>query len=208
MAETKKKKRKKRESEKVRVVAFPPMFTWWHLGTPKSGGVNNNPGPPAGPGGRDAQGMPTPVLSPATPAGEARQDAIAGMRRALLKENDPQWAGFQVPMPGMVKMRQGGPSLSGPGFDQPADPLPGGVYDTQKSPGLGFRSEGAWRIWRAATEIMSREKTLPPMAILQAAMARAGVRMGELDPAEVRLVTMGIEWNLTDPKASPSRREW
>jgi hypothetical protein len=198
------KKAKKRSARRGVVRLMFPIFFRSHLGTPKASGTPSMT--PSGDGGQDAQGEPAGPLSPATP----RAEALSILRGILLGEGDPNWAGFQVANPAMIKMRQGGPSLSGPGFEPRVDDGPGGNYQLDRSPGLGLRSEQAWRIWRGALEVMGRDKTLPVPAIFQAAITKAGVRMGQLDPAEARLIQMGIEWYLTDPRASasiPSYRE-
>lgn len=118
------------------------------------------------------------------------------------------WSGFAVPNPLSVNIRMGGPTINGPGFQNNSDGKPtGGVYDPAKSPGLGFRTEPAWRVWKAALEIMSKDKTLPQGAILQAAFQRAAVKMPQLDPAEVRLLEMGIQWYLSDPVPFAAKRD-
>lgn len=203
-----KKKKKHRHQSKVRT-AFGPMYAWTHYGTPRSGGVNNNPSPPSPDGGgQDGQGMPTPVLSPATPRAESKQDVIALLRKALgpIDEDGPPWAGFQVPNPAMVKMRGGGPSIGGPGFQPMTDPLPGGVYDIAKSPGISFKTDLGWRLWQAALDVISQDKTLQSHDILRAAMERSGIRDNQIDPSEGSLLKMGIEWALSDPNAAPTQR--
>ena len=120
---------------------------------------------------------------------------------------DPGWRGYSMMNPLSVNMRQGGPTIGGPGFWPTVEPGQGGRYDFAKSPGLGFRSAIAWRVWQAIIEIIERDKTLSPPAIFQAATARVGVRYGQLDPSEARLLEMGIEWVLSDPGAVSSKRD-
>lgn len=111
---------------------------------------------------------------------------------------NPAWGGYSVPNFGSVKMRSGGPTIGGPGFYHDAE-FKGGKYDLKKSPGLAFRTEPAWRIWDKAIEIMSRHKNMPKHSVLLRAMAKAGVHRGQMDPSELRLIEMGIEWYLSDP---------
>jgi hypothetical protein len=104
--------------------------------------------------------------------------------------------GFSMPSFAAASMRAGGPVIGGPGFEYNGDGE-GGKYDFKKSPGLGFRTEIAWRIWEKAMEVVSQDKTLPKHSVLLRAMAKAGVHRGQMDPAEFRLLEMGIEWYLS-----------
>lgn len=113
---------------------------------------------------------------------------------------NPSWGGFSVPGIGMTKIRGGGPQIDGPGF-LPSGDDDGGKYDYRKSPGIGFRTEIAWRIWNAALSIIDRDKTATRVQILMQAIQKAGVHRGQIDPAELRLLEMGIEWYLTSPGA-------
>jgi len=122
---------------------------------------------------------------------------------------NPSWGGYSVPQLGQVKMRKGGPTIGGPGFQYNVDgeeDRKGGRYDFQKSPGLGFRTEAAWRVWLAALEVMERDPTGTKVQILVKALGRAGVFRGQIDPSELRLVEMGIEWYLTDTGALAAKR--
>lgn len=118
---------------------------------------------------------------------------------------NPAWGGYSVPNFGSVNMRKGGPTIGGPGFYYDAE-FNGGKYDLKKSPGLAFRTEPAWRIWERALEVMARYKTLPKHSVLLRAMAKAGVHRGQLDPSELRLIEMGIEWYLSDPGSLAAKR--
>ena len=115
------------------------------------------------------------------------------------------WQGFEIANPLATKMRHGGPTIGGPGFHNDPGPT-GGVMDPRKSPGLGFRSEGAWRVWNAALDIMEKDKAIPRNQVFMAALARSGVRFSEIDPAESRLIEMGIEWYLSDPGSTTAKR--
>jgi hypothetical protein len=122
---------------------------------------------------------------------------------------NPAWGGYSVPQLGMVKMRGGGPTIGGPGFENNVDGEDdgaGGIYDLRNSPGLGFRSESAWRVWGAVLDLIDKDPTLPKHSILLRAMAKAGVNPGQIDPAELRLVEMGVEWYLTDPGSLGAKR--
>jgi hypothetical protein len=114
--------------------------------------------------------------------------------------------GFSLPSFAAVPMRAGGPVIGGPGFEYNGDGE-GGKYDFKKSPGLGFRTETAWRIWEKAMEVIDRDKNLPKHSVLLRAMAKAGVHRGQMDPAEYRLLEMGIEWYLSSTGAAGAGRD-
>lgn len=213
------KRAKKTKKRKRRVVygVFPPVLYPGHMGTPKSGapylaqpGTMAGTGPGA-PSGAPAGGAPGGMHASWVPS--SRVKVLHEMKKALgLLEfsggtgaGAVSWTGFAVPNPLTVKIRQGGPTIGGPGFASDPNAPSGGVYNTQPSPGLGFSTEKGWRIWKAAQEIASRHPELPQSAIVQAAVAKAGVKIGEVDPAEMRLVEMGVEWYLTSPGALSQR---
>lgn len=108
--------------------------------------------------------------------------------------------GFQLPSFSVVPMRVGGPVIGGPGFQHDGNGE-GGRYDFKKSPGLGFRTEMAWRVWEKAMQVMDKEKGMAKHSILLRALSKAGVHRGQIDPAEYRLLEMGIEWYLSDAGA-------
>lgn len=114
--------------------------------------------------------------------------------------------GYSVPAFTSATARGGGPFISGPGFvqDYKGDT---GRYDFQKSPGLGFRTEQAWRIWEQALKIMEREPNLAKTSILLRAMAKSGIHRGQIEPAEYRLLEMGVDWYLSDAGALGARRD-
>jgi len=119
---------------------------------------------------------------------------------------NPSWGGYSVPSFGSVAMRKGGPTIGGPGFY--SDPeFKGGVYDLKKSPGLAFRTEYAWRIWDKALEIMAMNKTMPKHSVLLNAMSKSGIHRGQMDPSELRLLEMGIEWYLSDQGSLAAKRD-
>lgn len=123
---------------------------------------------------------------------------------------NPSWGGYSIPQLGMVKMRQGGPTIGGPGFQNNVDGErdgEGGRYDYLNSPGLGFRTEAGWRIWRAALEVMQRDARGTKQQIMMKALERAGVFRGQVDTSEMRLVEMGIEWYLSDTGALAAKRD-
>ena len=47
-------------------------------------------------------------------------------------------------------------------------------------------------------EVIDKEPGLPRHSILLRALSKAGVHRGQIDPAEYRLLEMGIEWYLSD----------
>jgi len=108
--------------------------------------------------------------------------------------------GYQLPSFSSVPMRVGGPVIGGPGFQHDGNGE-GGRYDFRKSPGLGFRTEMAWRVWEKAMDVMDKEKGMAKHSILLRALSKAGVHRGQIDPAEYRLLEMGIEWYLSDAGA-------
>jgi len=209
------KKRKKRRNQPYRFISsFPVMFPA-SMGTPRTYemGTANGDGGDAGAGDAGA-GM-----------GESNDFAVRPSRARVIHEAkkamgllefdshsnsskpDPSWGGYSFPSFGAVKMRQGGPTLGGPGFQHDGEgEAGGGIYDYKKSPGIGFRSEAGWRIWRSALEVMDRDATSTKQQILFKALDRAGIRRGEIDPAELHLVEMGIEWYLTDPGSLAAKR--
>lgn len=118
---------------------------------------------------------------------------------------DPSWGGFSVPNMAMTKIRGGGPQITGPGFPG-SDRDGGGKYDYRKSPGLALRTELGWRIWKAALDIIDRHKAASKPQIMMMAMQKAGVHRGQIDPAELRLIEMGVEWYLTSQGSLAARR--
>lgn len=113
--------------------------------------------------------------------------------------------GYSLPSFASVTMRAGGPVIGGPGFQYDGNGE-GGVYNFKKSPGLGFRTEMAWKVWERAMEIVDKDKTLSKNGILLRAMAKAGVHRGQMDPAEYRLLEMGLEWYLSQAGAAGALR--
>ena len=181
-----------------------PMLHPSRMGTPRAMGP--------GPGPADA--------ASAMPASEgirpSKNKVLHEMRRSMglveyfanhswSSSPNPAWGGYSIPNFGSVKMRGGGPTIGGPGFYHDAE-FKGGKYDLKKSPGLAFRTEPAWRIWDKALEIMSLHKGMPKHSVLLRAMAKAGVHRGQIDPSELRLIEMGIEWYLSDQGAIGTQR--
>lgn len=132
------------------------------------------------------------------------------LRRALAEYfNDAPnvaMAGFSVPAFSSTMVRSDGPSITGPGFQQDGQGV-GGKYDFKKSPGLGFKTELAWRVWEMAMKIASQDKSLPKHAILLRAMAKSGVYQGQIDASEYRLLEMGVEWYLSDQGSLGAKRD-
>lgn len=195
------KKRKKRR----RILSVFPILYPSKIGTPYSyapGSANDSGGTPAAP----------PAPAPGPGMGErlnikpSRVRVLHEMRRSLgLVEyfNDApnvSMGGYQLPSFSSVPMRVGGPAISGPGFQHDGNEK-AGRYDFKKSPGLGFRTEMAWRVWEKAIEVMDKEKGMAKHSILLRAMSKAGIHRGQMDPAEYRLLEMGIEWYLSDAGA-------
>lgn len=212
---TERKKHKKRKRRERVLSAFPMLYPS-KMGTPFSyrpGSANDSggtppappPAPPSGGGGMGGGGESVSFRP-------TRARVLHEMRRALgLIEyfNDaPNVAmgGFSMPSFSAVPMRAGGPVIGGPGFEYNGDGE-GGQYDFKKSPGLGFRTETAWRIWEKAMEVIDQDKTLPKHSVLLRAMAKAGVHRGQMDPAEYRLLEMGIEWYLSSTGAAGAGRD-
>lgn len=227
MDESKKKKKKKKKKQPYSV--FAPLWPA-REGTPKTnyssqninspggyhpssgssvayGGSAGGPGGGGGgPGGGPAPGGMVASIPP------SRRKVIHEIRKALgniseagswQSAGDPAWKGYTAPSPAVVN-RQGGPQPSGAGFS-PVDPGQGGRYDFQRSPGLGFKSEKAWRVWHGIVDILTRRPSMPIHQVIQAAQARAGVKFGDIDAAEQRLLQMGIEWFLSDPRGTQSK---
>ncbi len=217
MSKEKKHKKKKTRAYSVFAPVFPSQFR-----TPKtdysSKNVNGNlpnpgsgsgPGPvpyggySGGPGGGEGGSGMTMSIPP------SRRRVIHEMRSVFgqISEGDtqmtadPAWKGYSAPSPAL-NVRQGGPQPAGAGF-QPVAPGQGGRYDFQRSPGIGFRTEKAWKVWSGIVDILQKRPTLPIHAVMQAAMARAGAKFGDIDPSERRLLEMGIEWYLGDVKNQP-----
>lgn len=170
-------KKKKKCQDRFYGMAFAPVFPM-HMGTPKT-----------------------------TPDAPTKVESQVFCRANELTETaDPAWTGYGVPSMFSVLMKQGTSGITGSGF-QPVDPGQGGRYDFKKSPGLGFRTEMAWKVWSACLEILPKAKMLMTTEILQAAMQRAGVKVGDIDTAETRLLEMGIEWYLSDPGKFPQPKD-
>lgn len=220
--EKKSPEKKKKKRRKTYQYAFAPLLYRGNLGTPKEGDISpygQPPAPSTPPGGGGTSsgggGGASPPSMGSSLAPPSRTRVLHEMKRSLgLLEfagtgaGGIAWLGYAVPNPLSVSVRQGGPTIGGPGFANNSDGKPtGGVYDPAKSPGLGFRTEAAWRVWKAALDIISADKTLPSGAILQAAFQRAAVKMPQLDPAEVRLLEMGIQWYLSDPVPYAAKRD-
>jgi hypothetical protein len=212
----KEKKHKKKKCKQWPCSVFAPLFPA-REGTPRTNySGQNGPGFSGIGGGHASGGAGAPGSGPA-PGGmvasipPSRKKVIHEIRLALgsLFEGDtamtadPAWKGYSAPSPAL-NMRQGGPQPSGAGFS-PVAAGQGGRYDFQRSPGLGFRTEKAWRVWHGIVDILSRRPSLPIHAVMQAAMARAGVKFGDIDASEQRLLEMGVEWFLSDPKATQSK---
>lgn len=119
---------------------------------------------------------------------------------------NPAWGGYSVPNFGMVKMRQGGPTIGGPGFRNDGESDSGNYDLGRKSPGIGFKSRESWRVWACALELMQKGKILHPKQVLHHAMAMARVPRDRIDQSEIRLLEMGIEWYLSDPGSLGAKR--
>lgn len=205
------KKKKKARKPVYYGSVFAPVFPL-HSTTPKT----TPDKPPPAPNGNPGMPVAAPTGGPAEcriPA--SRYRVLHEMKMALYEFGTvgptmgagPTWTGYGVPNPMMVTLKQGGPQVNGPGFGQQAEPGQGGRYDFGKSPGLGFRTDAAWKIWKEALDVMLRNPILQTSSIIQAAMARSGVRYGQVDPTEMRLIEMGIEWYLSDPGKTPQPKD-
>lgn len=136
----------------------------------------------------------------AFPRGSAHQRLRRALDEYFNDAPNVAMGGYQLPSFSVVPMRVGGPVIGGPGFQHDGNGA-GGRYDFKKSPGLGFRTEMAWRVWEKAMGVMDKEKGMAKHSILLRAMSKAGVHRGQIDPAEYRLLEMGIEWYLSDAGA-------
>jgi len=189
-------------------VVFPMLYPS-RMGTPRGyrmgtadGGGYGGDGNGGGAGGGDMAGESAVVRSIFSKFFRRLSEDSQGGTASKL---DPGWGGFSIPNLGQMQMRGGGPTIGGPGFQHDGHGE-GGVYNFRKSPGLGFRSEAAWMIWDKALDIMSTDKTLNKQEILMRASAKANLHRGQIDPAELRLIEMGIEWYLSDPGALAAKR--
>lgn len=181
-----------------------PMFYPSRMGTPRTYdmGTADGGGANGANGGGDGGGMGEVNIYRAR--NRAKLFEYFSMQGSESHPN-PNWGGYSIPNLGMIQMRGGGPVIGGPGFQHDGHGE-GGVYNFKKSPGLGFRTEAAWRIWEKAMEIIDADKTMNKHHILLHAMAKANIHRGQVDPAELRLVEMGIEWYLTDPGSLAAKR--
>jgi hypothetical protein len=172
------KKHKRKKQIKSGLSIFPVLYPFV-MGTPLSynGGYDNKLG------GQPVPSMPPPA-APSAPASESKMKPTRArvfheMRKVLgLKE------AFGSKKPGLNSTYV--PSLM--------------VYDFVRSPGLGFKSEAAWRVWEKALKIMDTEKkksVYSKKSILIMAMSNAGIYRGWIDPEEYRLLEMGVDWYLS-----------
>lgn len=217
---------KKRKKRKSYTSVFPILYPS-KMGTPygyRPGSANDSggqPSPPAG-GGVGSAGGTSSGGGPMGGSGmggtgeslsirPSRARVIHEMKRSLglteYFDDAPQVAmgGYSIPSFAAVTMRAGGPVIGGPGFQHDGNGE-GGVYNFKKSPGLGFKTEKAWKVWEKAMEIIDKDKTLSKNGILLRAMAKVGVHQGQMDPAEYRLLEMGIEWYLSQTGAAGALR--
>lgn len=186
---------KKRKHKKRYSSVFAPLFPN-RMGTPRSIPVGNIPGAALDGGSAASLGATSPGIGDSI-IPPSRRRTLFEMRQVFSEAADPAWTGYSAPSPA-ISVRQGIPQPNGAGF-QPVDAGQGGRYDFKKSPGLGFRSAKAWRVWGAILDILTKNPSLPIYTVLQGATARAGVKSGEIDSAEMRLIEMGIQWYLSDP---------
>lgn len=220
--------KKKRKKRKLRLV-FPIIYPN-RIGTPTTyrpgdtnefgGGTSNQQVTPPDPGPTESKLRPSrarvlhemrKALGQASGSDRSNMGGDAFKPSPLVEyfNNAPQvaWGGYSIPsFSAAVTTRGAGPFISGPGFqmDYKGDT---GRYDFQKSPGLGFRTEQAWKIWEQALKIIDREPNLSKASILLRAMAKSGIHRGQIDPAEYRLLEMGIDWYLSDAGALGARRD-
>jgi hypothetical protein len=179
MEESKKKKKK----HPFYGMAFAPIFRM-HSTTPKT-----------------TSDAPVAPIAPAVSESTLSRIGLVEMVGA-----GPTWTGYGVPNVMMVLMKQCTPQVSGPGF-QPVEPGQGGKYDFAKSPGLGFRTDAGWKVWKATMEILRKPSLDSVQDILRQAMQKSGVRMEDVDTSEMRLLEMGVEWYLSDPGRFPQPKD-
>lgn len=170
------------------------------MGTGGSGGASGGAGGGMGSGVGAAESIaPRP----------SRARVIHEMKKAMnlteYFDDNAAMGGFSIPSFASVSMRSGGPVIGGPGFQHDGHGE-GGVFNFKKSPGLGFSTEKGWKVWEKAMQIIDNNKTLSKTGILLRAMAKAGVHKGQIDPAEYRLLEMGVEWYLSDAGALGAKR--
>lgn len=168
----KKKKKRKPQAPNVLTIksAFLPIFPS-RMGTPTSATT--------------APSVPDVPAESVIPPSQKR--VVHEMRQVF---NEFATAGHSAPNAIMIDPLTGAPAMDMVGS--------GGVYNFKSSPGLGFRTEAGWKVWRAALEIIPRYKNLTINDIMQQAMQRAGIRVGDIDAAEVKLLEMGLQWYLSN----------
>lgn len=130
---------------------------------------------------------------------QSKLKTIHEIRRCLSEAPDPTWTGYSNTSLINYPMRQGGTVIGGPGYGPEIEPGQGGKFNFQNSPGLGFGTEAAWRLWREAINVMTLNPNLPVSSVIQTAMYRSGVKYTQIGTSEMRLVEMGVEWYLSDP---------
>lgn len=195
---SKKKKRKGFKKKKV-IRTFAPIYPA-RMGTPKAAGMG---------GAVPVTSGPFP-LSPATAGVPGMQvsdkqfnkNPIEELKRIFSKKEESSnaaWTGYSGPHALQV--------FNVPNSEYQSNNPSSGRYDWKKSPGVGFKTEYGWRVWEAALDIMAKEKTLSKSAILLAAFSKAGIPLNKVDPSEVRLIDMAIEWYLSDTGAVSAKRD-
>lgn len=201
-------KKCKKNRRKRPYSVFPVLYPG-HMGTPKSGQPYSSQ-PEASTSAvvvsEEKKGEPTDCRPSRVRVIHEMKKSMGLLEFGGATNPDPSWGGFSVPNLGTTQIRSDGPAITGPGFKPSSDVGKGGRYDFRKSPGLSFRTEMGWRIWDAALTIIDKDKTATKTQILMQAIQKAGVNRGQIDPAELRLLEMGIEWYLTSPGALASRR--
>ncbi len=175
LTEKKKKKKRRSRSQQPAILVLRSVFPPMypaHMGTPR-----NDPSPPT----------PPPVVP---------SESLSRVMSDLGSIFEYAWAGHMAQSAAGLPPQDRGPTnvdVRGAGM---------GAYDFVNSPGLSFRSAAAWRVWRAALEIIPRSPTLTVAGIIQAALHRAGLRFGEVESGDIRVLEMGIEWYLNTPGVS------
>jgi hypothetical protein len=169
---------KRRKKKQFYGMVFAPIFPT-HMGTPKT-----------------------------TPDAPLKVESCVNLTQLveMVAGAGPSWTGYGVPNIFQVYMKHDSPGVSGPGF-QPVEPGQGGRYNFRQSPGLGFKTEAGWRVWNSVLEILPKAQLMSVTSILQAAMQRAGVKIGDVDTSECRLLEMGIEWYWSDPGKNPQPKD-
>lgn len=193
---SKKKRKKFKRKPRAWASAFAPIYPD-RQGTPMARGMGGPAGMPSGPFALSPATAGIPGMQVASRIAPSRHRVLHELKQAMrsVKEaaTNPAYTGYVGMIPGSQRSSDYDPAIP-----------EGGKYNFRDSPGIGLKTEYAWKVWRAALVVMGRDATLPKSAILMAAFATSGIPMAKIDPSEVRLLEMGVEWYLNDRVGTPA----